>query len=80
MVKITFGAACKIRFRQVLKRGQRVPCWLRVAGSPFLYCLWTYIYIYIYIYIYCATKPARSTGTCFVSKRFNACIIFNIVV
>ena len=56
MVKITFGTACKIRFQQVLRRGQRVPCWLRVSHL----CCWhsilvfmdRYVYVYIYIYIY----------------------------
>ena len=78
MVKITFRTGCKILFRRILRRGHRVPCWLRVCYivllvSPFMYCLGTEIYFFV------SKKPTRSTWTYFVSKMFHDCIIFNIV-
>jgi len=30
-VKITFRPGCEIWFRRILRRGSRVPCWLRVC-------------------------------------------------
>ena len=31
MFKITLRTGCEILFRRILRRGQRVPCWLRVC-------------------------------------------------
>ena len=66
MFKITFWTGCEILFRRILRRGQRVPCWLRV-------------YLRTRVSFFGGwggtTKPARSIWTYFVSKMFYDYII-----
>jgi len=49
VVNITLRTGGKFRFQRVPRRGRRVRpgsvCYSFVAGSPFLYCFWTYIYV-----------------------------------
>ena len=79
LFKITFRTGCKILFRRILRRGQRVPCWLGVLPL----CCWQDIHVLFKdadIFFFGTTKPARNIWTYFVSKIFHDCIIFNTVI
>jgi hypothetical protein len=74
ITKFQFGAGGKILSRNILRRGQKV----RAGFTRYICVLLVHLCVikwYIYIFC-CTTKPASSSWTYIVSKKFYTCVIF----